>query len=224
MDSQQREARIALILLWAAGLSMLFGGVLMHFYDVPGSEIVYADREANAWAWYSSALLVLLAVVFVASAAVVRRDGAPWRAYLALAVVAAAMSMDESAALHERLANVVDSDRPFAWVPLGGLVAVTVGTVAIWVARAIPGQLRSRLVVAGLLFFAGALGVEAVTGMYIDSAPSVASAAESAAYHLLVVTEEGLELVGILLALRAAASAVAVAAQSSRTWFGHDPA
>ena len=190
--------------LGAVGLVALLGGVAAHYLGLRGADLVYADREGNAWSWYAATVLALLAVAFALGTAATWGLGGPWRAYAALAVLATAMSMDEAAALHERLARFAGGvDRPFTWVFPGALLALLVGVVVLRIARVLPRRLRTTLVVAGTVFLLGALGVESVAGRLVGGAVDDEVAKATLAYHALVVLEEGLELTGALLALRA---------------------
>jgi hypothetical protein len=191
-------------LLAAVAAGLLLGGVVIHYLGLRGANLFYADREGNVWAWYASMLLAVLAVTFWIGTSGVRGAGGRWVPYAALTVVAAAMSVDEAAGLHERLARFAGGvDRPFTWVVPGAVLAVAVGAVLLRLARDIPRDLRRGLVVAGLVFFAGALGVEVFAGRFMEVAADEAAAAQSLPFHVLVVMEEGLETAGTLLALRA---------------------
>ncbi len=180
-----------------------------------GARLLYADAEANAWAWLSTIGLALLAAVFAASAAARRGASLPWRATAFLSGVALLLSADEGAMLHETLNEIgirlTDSLGQFnAWLIPGVVVVLVAGVVLLRVARSLDRRLRWRLVVAGAIFLLGAIGMEAAGAAYTLSHPGPNNPWETPVYHLMVAAEEGLEAVGILVALAAAMATVEV--------------
>ncbi len=180
-----------------------------------GARLLYADAEANLWAWLSSITLALLAVTFAVSALVRRGAGQPWRAMVFLSAVALLLSADEGAMLHETLneigTRITDALGEFnAWLVPGVVLVVVAGAVLLRVARGLDRRLRWRLVLAGGVFLAGALGMEAVGAAFALSYPGPDNPWETGTYRLLVGVEEGLEGLGALMALRAALATVTV--------------
>ncbi|GIG27483.1 hypothetical protein Cma02nite_00830 [Cellulomonas marina] len=168
------------------------------------------DREGNLWSWYSVTLLLALAVALGVGA--LQRTGRRRRAYLVLTGVAVFLSADEGAQLHETLSLVgnfvLGSGGPtFAWVLPGALLAAAVAVGLVVVARDVEPRLRLRLVLAGLVFLTGALGVESVGGSFAEGLVMGQDVPPSP-YYVLVALEETLELLGASLALWAALHAV----------------
>lgn len=177
--------------------SRLFRGV---------AGLLYADGEANLWAWSSALLLAGLALVFAVKALTVR-EASPLP-FFALAVVALGMSADEAAMLHERLARAnLGVGWTFSWLALGIPLALGVGLVVLRLARGIDPMLRRRLILAGFVFLLGAIGVETLGGaVAMSEQTSAVSPQASLLYHLAVAVEEGLEVAGTLMALGATLS------------------
>ncbi|MBC3761638.1 hypothetical protein ACUN7V_08175 [Quadrisphaera oryzae] len=173
------------------------------------ARLVDLDEEGNLPTYFSAALLAATAAGLAVAAALVRARG--HRAWpLALpAGVAALLSVDELASLHEQLALLadllgVDAGLRFSWVVPGLVVVLGVGVVLLRSARALAPRTRWRLVAAGAVYLLGALVVETVTGGMFRPAPEGGvEPVQSAAYVLLNAVEEGLEMAGALLALRA---------------------
>ncbi|TNM67419.1 hypothetical protein FHN55_10185 [Streptomyces sp. NP160] len=193
------------------------------------ARLVDLDAEGNLPTYFSSALLAATAAGLAAAAVLARARG--WRAWplAAPAAVAALLSVDELASLHEQMALLadllgVDAGLRFSWVVPGVVVAAVVGTGLLLVARGMAPRLRWRLVVAGAVYLLGALVVETVTGgMFRPAPPGGLEPVQSTAYVLLNAVEEGLEMVGALLALRAVLLALRVAATPGGVVVDLDP-
>lgn len=173
------------------------------------ARLVDLDEEGNLPTYFSAALLAATAVGLAAAAALVAARGRRAWPLAVPAGVAALLSVDELASLHEQLALLadllgVDAGLRFSWVVPGAVVALAVGAVLLLVARELAPRTRWRLVVAGVVYLLGALVVETVTGgMFRPAEPGGLEPVQSTAYVLLNAVEEGLEMVGALLALRA---------------------
>ncbi|TFD73452.1 hypothetical protein [Cryobacterium gelidum] len=228
--------------LWVAATAfaaMLVVGLVAHFLrenidstaptwrGLSGlAGLLYADGEANLWAWASGLLLAGIGVSLAAVGFAARNERHRSAPYFVLAALALMLSADEIAQLHEKLARFdFDTDFTFAWLSVGVPVAIVVGLIVLWIARRIDRQLRRRLIVAGTFFLLGAVGFEAIGGIVIRGQLDDL-ARTSLPYHLLVGIEEGLEVTGALLALAAALSALTVERTTAgilvRTRFGRE--
>ncbi|TXR56399.1 hypothetical protein [Quadrisphaera setariae] len=182
------------------------------------ARLVDLDEEGNLPTYFSAALLAATAAGLAVAAALVRARGLRAWPLAVPAAVAALLSVDELASLHEQLALLadllgVDAGLRFSWVVPGVVVAAVVGAGLLLVARRMAPRLRWRLVVAGAVYLLGALVVETVTGgMFRPAPPGGLEPVQSTAYVLLNAVEEGLEMVGALLALRAVLLALRVTA------------
>jgi hypothetical protein len=159
---------------------------------------LHLDGEGTVAAWLGSSMLLLCALL---AAWLARRAAPPdARAWRTLAFLYAAMSMDETIGMHERLGNQVartlelEALGTFAWLlPGAALLLAAIALFARFVRRQ-EAALRRRLLAAHLCYFGGALGCEAA-GAWLHAH----SGRESAAYEASVVAEEGLELFGAAL-------------------------
>jgi hypothetical protein len=169
------------------------------------------NTEATVPTWYNAALLLVVAGLCLALASLRRSttvdSGVRW---LVLAAVFAAMSLDETVALHERLGDVVAPDVAgsgllrHTWVAAGAVLAVGFAAVCAWALATLPRRLR-RGTGAGLaVYLAGALGVEAVSGAVLDRW------GDGLAYSAVTLLEEAAEMAGAALVVCALLGALEV--------------
>lgn len=129
-----------------------------------------ADTEGSVPAWYQSMLLATAAALWVVFAHGERRAKRPFAAWLVLAVVFAAASIDEVVAAHE---TMIDPLREalgtsgllyFAWIVPGIAFAAAVGAIVLRPVLRLPRRTRALVIFAGATYVAGALGIEAIGG------------------------------------------------------------
>lgn len=192
-------------------LSMAIPAMVDHPLTTERGEVrVFFDvfSEGNLPTWWSVSLLVLTAVTHAVTGvlAVARRVRGAW-AWFVSAAVLGALSLDDHAALHERLERIgqawVTFDRfPGYWlvpgIVAGLLVAGALGLLAV--------RLRDAArwcMVAGLALLLGsAMGMELVQGLLVAEG-------ESGPLYVLVLHAEELgENLGVLLMLAAAVRSV----------------
>lgn len=171
------------------------------------------DGETSVSTWFSIGVLLALASTFAVIAVLVRSSGAPAGRFWLLAGVVLYLSVDESVSLHEEFGRITGQFvsraalGTFTWVVPGALLALVVGALLLRVARGLPSRLRWRLVVAGAVYLGAALVLEALSGTVTDSVCTSGTCGEAgvnAPYTVISTLEECLEMVGVLLALRAA--------------------
>lgn len=164
-------------------------------------RLFLVSDEGNVPTWYASAALLLAAVLALVIAG--RSDTDDRRPWTLIGSILLFMSLDESAVLHEMmivpLRHTFDLDGLlfYAWVVPAAAVAALVGLYLLPFVWRLAPPVRLRLAAGGLLFVSGALGVEAVTGLIDDLY------GRNRLYYLLTVVEEGLEKLGVLLAISA---------------------
>ncbi|MEH3077186.1 MAG: hypothetical protein PGN11_10990 [Quadrisphaera sp.] len=169
------------------------------------------DGEANLPATFSAALLALVGLGFLFLAGERRSRGERAWPVAVLAAVAGYLGLDEACELHESLALIADRLHAtlglhnFAWLVPGVLLALAGGVLALRLARALPPRLRTRLVLAGVVYLFGAIVMEYVTSLFLVDLPGSAelTAPQPVSYILLNAVEEGSEMAGALLALAA---------------------
>ena len=205
----------AVMLVLAASIVVVFTGsfvlqVIGALYDhdhIFGLlPLLHVDREGNLAAWMSSTTMLLCSATAWSLATSTESKyisrGAPWK-WVALALFL--MSMDETAQVHERVGSLVQPLLPdvgalyFGWVAVGALVVLAAAPFFFRFVLSLPPRTRIQFVMAATLFFAGALGVEMVTGEYM----SRTEAKLSITYIFLSHTEELLEMLGLFVLLRA---------------------
>lgn len=153
------------------------------------------DVEDSVPTWFSAANLLLCSRLFFAIATEKKRAGDRWYCHwYGLSFFSAMLSVDEVAGFHE----VVDTIGIMPWTIPGTLVAATFGLAYARFLIHLPAQTRRLFIVAGVLFATGALGVEQLTDIYLED-----NSTNSLGYNLLTATEEGLEMIGVVLFIHA---------------------
>jgi hypothetical protein len=150
--------------------------------------------EWNPSSWFSSALLAVTA----GAAFVVGRDGdgRRWNTVAALLLV---MSIDEIATLHERMAAlpVIPGVGSRGWAGAGLVLVALVAVRLVPWALTLDRALRRALIVGGAVFVAGAVGFEVLSGNRAEAV------GEDGLFWVLATIEEDLEVLGVVLVLRA---------------------
>jgi hypothetical protein len=215
-------ARIAVALLLVAGLLIALSlatryGAYRAEVARPGSTQVATwktvmrlfdvNSEDNVPSWFSSMLLMGCAVLAALLAALVRRAGGRDAGHWAgLAAVLSLLSLDEVAALHERLggptAEVLGGGSTrgalhFAWIVPGVVLALVVGLAFLGFVRRLPPGIRRLVVAAAAMYLTAAVGLESLGGIVLDAQ------GDRALYLLVTAAEEGLEMGGSVLLLYA---------------------
>lgn len=212
-DMIWRVSIAVVALLIAAGVAV---EILRVFY---GHERIlglhkqfHLDSENNIPTYFSTVGLLACAVVLTLLAAVHRnRQDPPGRFFAVLAVTFVLLSLDEAASFHEMLFRPMkyifhaDGFLYFAWVIPGVVFA---GGVAVWSwnsLRKLPSDTRFAILTAGAAYCAGALGVEMIAGQYLTAThtEAIMKTNKDFVYSFLAIAEESLEMIGIVLFLRA---------------------
>ncbi len=173
--------------------------------DFPGSHLlmlkVHIDEERAFPTYLSSMLLTACGLLAWWLA---RIERLPWPGWSLLAIVFLVAGVDEVAAIHEefsdplRSALVVGGWLRFAWVILGASISLVIALLFLRAFLAIPAAVRWQLALGAGLFLLGAIGME-LPGGYLKESQGI----ESAPYVLVSTIEEGLEMAGTLVWLRA---------------------
>jgi hypothetical protein len=210
IDRVTRLLAAVVILLTLANLAgQMTRYVLGHGRVLGLVDLFDTDREGNVPTWYSSAALLVCAllIAIITMAKKAERDRF-WPHWSAMALIFLYLSMDEAAVIHElaidplRRALDADSYLHFTWVVLGiafvgGFLIAFVGGFLIAFRRfifALPVRTRNLFIASGGLFLSGAVGMELVGGNF-----SWLHGEESLAYAAITATEEFLEMSGIVL-------------------------
>lgn len=152
------------------------------------------DAEANIPTWFESALMLVAAAL----SAVLASAGVARTSWCLVAAALAVMSCDEVAGIHEMVGHFVSArlgwSEPlvYGWLVPGAVAAVALALLARRAATALDATTRRRMILAGALFFGGALGVEVVEAR-VDL-----RLYGTAAFGAIAWAEESLELAGLL--------------------------
>lgn len=208
MSPRRVTNHLVRITLGLAAIS-LASQAYLYYGGMPGAaplvRLVNLTREGNipTW-WQTSALLGCAAGAFVIAMAQFR-SGAPFRRHwAAVALAFTYMSLDEGAGIHELTVRPLRETFGttgllyYPWVVLGAAVAAAAAIVSRRFLAALPQRTRRLLIAAAGVFLSGALGVEAVGGMYAELHDRA-----SMGYAVLTTVEETLEMLGVVIAARA---------------------
>lgn len=199
---QMRLALAASVFVIAAGITV---AVVRH---LTGNDNVYGlvplfdlDGDGNLPAVLSATLLLTCsALCFINARAVKGQPAARYRHWRFLMYAFLVMTVDELAGLHELL------DRPvgalvdaggilaFAWVIPASIFALGLLIAYLPFLLELPRDIALRLLLAGAIYVGGAVGIDAISGMFWE-----ADGRESAAYMTTSILEETAEIAGLLL-------------------------
>lgn len=158
-------------------------------------QIWDVDEEDSFPTWYSAAALALTAAMLWVHALRRAEAADPWRwHWRGLAGGFLALSIDEVAGMHETLNSVIEG----TWVVPALVLMALIGGIYLSFLLHLPRRVAVRFVVAGGIFLGGALGVEGFTEVYKDN-----DALDTLAYNLWTAVEEGMEMAGVLVFLKA---------------------
>ena len=159
----------------------------------------YLDLENNVPAWFST-IGLFVAAMLLGVIAYCHRQGNKrgyWH-WLGMSLIFFCLAIDEATYFHEIL---IDSLRDklhlhgilyFGWVIPGFVfVAMVGGAYLPWVWR-LPAKVRNGLILAGVFYVGGALGMELIGGMLAES-----QGFDAPSYILAMTVEETLEMIGI---------------------------
>ena len=162
-------------------------------YAITGSHP--ADEEDSFPTWYSaSALLLTSGCLWVKARSSGRKqDSLVWHWY-GLAIGFLLLSVDEIAGVHETFNSVIE----ISWAIPGGILALFLAGVYLMFLLQIERRLAVQFILGGALFVGGAVGVELLTEPYLEN-----DELNTLPYNLWTAVEEGMEMGGVLVFLRA---------------------
>jgi hypothetical protein len=199
---------------WLGGVALLLvlvGAVVpnqpwMPELSEPDSQVRLmfdVTSEMNVWAWFNVLVLAAAAGGHALVGELNRRAGAAGWPWFAVAAFLAALSLDDLAAIHERLdplgrsLGAGDGLLTAAWVLPGLLVAAALVWAACLLATRLAGTSRLLLVVGFGVFLGAAFGLEALGFAVLD----VVGGDGGPLYASLAYLEELLEAWGAVLVL-----------------------
>lgn len=153
--------------------------------------------ESNLPTWFSSSQLLLCAL----AAGSIAHNSAQWRRHWwFITGLAAWISLDEAAELHEHLGGYLGGTGVFYfdWVIPAAAIVTMLVLVFVPFIRALHPPTRMRLIVAGVVYVSGALVMELPLGWWTEQ-----HGPDTIGYALIDWVEETLEMVGVALAVGA---------------------
>lgn len=191
------RAFVVVLAVLAVGhvVAMLWSDVIGHL------GVLSLVQETSVGTWVTSVVHLLCAVLATIGARLARRERSRWVAnWYLLAALFALMSLDEVAAIHERFSTPVrqvlgtgGGALYYAWVIPALLFAVAFFLLQVGFLRSLDARTRRNLIRAGLLFVAGAAGLEMV-----EAVLETQGLQHGTVYLSLVMAEELMELGAIL--------------------------
>jgi hypothetical protein len=159
------------------------------------------DKERNIPSYFSSvALLFCASILYVIALARKRTSEHDYLHWGGLSAVFLFLSFDEFAELHERLIEPLRTALGtsgvlyYAWVlPYGIFVAIMI-SIYLPFLRNLGRRIRRLSVIAGVVYIAGAIGCELISGYYFDAYKQ-----KDVTYALIATCEETLEMTGIVI-------------------------
>ncbi|MCI0557028.1 MAG: hypothetical protein MN733_00920 [Nitrososphaera sp.] len=157
------------------------------------------DKERNIPSYFSSvALLFCSSLLYVIAIARKRKNDRDHLYWGALSIVFLYLSFDEFGELHERLIEPLRTALGtsgvlyYAWVlPYGIFVAIMI-LIYLPVLRNLGRRIRRLSIIAGVVYIAGAIGCELISGYYFDTHQQ-----KDVIYALIATCEETLEMSGV---------------------------
>jgi hypothetical protein len=209
--------RVSFVILTLLAIASLAAGVTRHVIGIEYAGGLVRqfnmDEEANLPTFFSVAWLAACSGSMLLASAVSRRtgDGLALR-WTILGVIFAVMTVDEAAQLHENLMLLIwKVYKPggmfhYVWVIPGMIFVAVVGAAYLKFLFRLPKPTRYGLIVAGAIYVGGALGMELVSGAYVEVHPT-----PDLMRFVLNTVEETMEMVGLVMCFGVVASHIAAA-------------
>lgn len=186
-------------------------------------ELFYLDIEGNLPSWAQSMMLLACSALLVWAGSMETGDPRDKRHWSFLALIFFIMSMDEMIAVHERF--IVPMSRVFraegggslfhAWVIAWLLVSLPFLTFifisSVGFLKRLPKDARHGFLTAGIVYLLGVLGVEMIGGWFRQIYGKAGWE-----YILAVHVEESLEMLGLLIFIRALLKYIIIKAGTDR--------
>jgi len=160
------------------------------------------DKEKNIPTFYSSVLLLFCSLLLAITAFVTKKKGKhDFHYWIGLAVIFLFLSIDEFTTIHELLIEPLRSALNtsgffyFAWVIPYGISVIIFLLLYLRFLINLPIRIRLLFIIAGVIYIAGAIGLELVGGYYYE----LQEGQRDLTYVIITSFEESLEMVGILI-------------------------
>ena len=208
MEVKIDPRKVALVFLWLVVLLTLIHSIFLFFYFFLDDDELFGfidffdfDIEGNIPTLYSAvSVLFCSALLSMITSATWSKPHGKRLYWLGLAVIFFFLAIDEGTAIHENLSDFLESYMEaegalyFLWVVPYGIATAVLALAYLKFIWELPYDTRTRFVMAGVIFLAGALGVEMLSAREADL-----HSYETIKYCVLYTIEEFLEMLGIVL-------------------------
>jgi hypothetical protein len=208
LELSYRRVRVT---LWTLTLTVLALGIFREIWlalygrqTVLGSMPPFDLNSENALGEWWSVLQLLVAAVLL-SVHSVAEPNRRWMPYwFALGAIFLFLSIDESAALHERTKSLMAHYQltgffAFPWIIPYGLACIVLALAFFPFVRALPSRFRWRVIFAGALFLAAVLGIESLGAHCATAGGTEPRSFDRACWPVDVIAEESGEIIAITL-------------------------
>jgi len=165
------------------------------------------DLEVNNLpTWYQSSTLLLSSFLLAVITLVKRAEkDIDYRYWAGLSLVFLYLSMDEAVAIHEQLTMPLRTSFHLggllylSWVIPAGILLLLFALLYFKFLFRLPEPTRNLLIASGVIYVAGAIGIEMVGADYLNATHDLPTYVIDFRYVLLTTLEEFLEMAGVLL-------------------------
>lgn len=187
-------------------IANIIGMIARYGFGVTSSYLIQlfnVDNEHNIPSLYSSLqLLSCGAILFIIAYATKLRSGKDYWFWIGLGCLFMFLGIDEAIEIHERVALFVRGTLNtsgvfyFAWIIPYGLLVIGVAAAYIPFLLRLPPSTKKLMIISGIIYVAGALGMEAA-GSYYHTVTN----GKGLYFAILTAIEEPMEMLGIALFL-----------------------
>lgn len=180
-------------------LASLIETLIRSFLDFSTISLLDLGSEQSFSTLFSSFILLLSSAICLVLFLVKPLDGR-YKGWLGLAVIFCFLSVDESVSLHEKVGFIFSNKLgldffTYAWILPYSVLLVMFSLSYIKFLFSLPFRFRRLFLLSAFVYLLGAVGVEALEGIFVDDIGGV----ESLPYLLMVLVEESLEIFGIII-------------------------
>jgi hypothetical protein len=164
-------------------------------------------HEPSIPAFYSSTVMLASSALLVFLGRFDQSAGGSRKRYwYALGLLFLCLAIDEIVMFHEMGTAAMDRlnlSGPFyfSWIVPGMVFAAVVGMLFLRFILAHQSRTRNLFILSGIVFLAGAIGMEFIAGLIFGAAESEEAASASVSHVLVQAVEEGLEMTGVAIFL-----------------------
>jgi hypothetical protein len=208
MQIRIEPGQLAKVLLQIVATLTVINCVVAFFYYYYDDYSVFGlvdlfdlSIEHNVPTFYSAVAILLASVQLALLARADRGKPEGRRGYwIALSLIFLFLAVDESVAIHEEIGDFFERYIEatgylyYMWVVPYGIAVIVIGLFFLRFVLSLPATTRNRFIAAGVIFLAGAIGLELPGAREADI-----HGTDTILYFVLYTLEEVLEMLGIVL-------------------------